>query len=48
MKASNRYARCFRELEITKTPFMVKGKEGREKGKTAYPIKGSEGFTLSP
>jgi hypothetical protein len=37
---------ALRERAITKIPFMVKGKEGREKGKTASPNKGSEGFTL--
>jgi hypothetical protein len=29
-----------------KIPFMVKGEEGREKGKTGAPNSGRDGFTL--
>jgi hypothetical protein len=36
------------KLEITTTPLMVKGEEGREKGKTASPNSGHVGFTLPP
>jgi hypothetical protein len=35
------------ELEITTIPFMVKGEEGREKGKTATPNNDRVGFTLT-
>jgi hypothetical protein len=35
-------------VKITKIPFMVKGEEGREKGKNSSPNKGGLGFTLTP
>ena len=38
----------FRMLEIIYIPFVVKGEEGREKGKTGSPNCGREGFTLRP
>jgi hypothetical protein len=36
------------ELQITKMFFMVRGEEGRDKGKTAMLNNGRVGFTLLP